>query len=116
MKIQDEVLFRPEDREYSSETFGITGVRPVFVDHSGLVILILIIVELYSSGTKHALHGKKSCEPPLLSREYMLIPKVSLKDYIMGAIMLRLYFHGTREDDSIVPSFLTIPAVFAFAW
>ncbi|CAG8434923.1 8598_t:CDS:2 [Scutellospora calospora] len=37
----NEALFHPEYREYFSETFGITGVRPVFIDHSGMVILTL---------------------------------------------------------------------------
>ncbi|KAF0531205.1 hypothetical protein F8M41_011905 [Gigaspora margarita] len=37
----DEGLLHPEDKEYFCETFGITGVRPVFVDHSGMVVLML---------------------------------------------------------------------------
>ncbi|CAG8618342.1 3466_t:CDS:2 [Diversispora eburnea] len=37
----DKGLLHPEDREYFRETFGITGVRPVFVDHSGMVVLML---------------------------------------------------------------------------
>ncbi|CAG8818781.1 7894_t:CDS:1, partial [Dentiscutata erythropus] len=37
----DEGLLHPEDKEYFCETFGITGVRPVFVDHSGMVVMML---------------------------------------------------------------------------
>ncbi|CAG8719971.1 20126_t:CDS:2, partial [Gigaspora rosea] len=37
----DEGLLHPEDKEYFYETFGITGVRPMFVDHSGFVVLML---------------------------------------------------------------------------
>ncbi|RHZ78802.1 hypothetical protein Glove_156g40 [Diversispora epigaea] len=37
----DEKLLHPEDKEYFREIFSITGVRPVFVDHSGMVILML---------------------------------------------------------------------------
>ncbi|CAG8485877.1 25022_t:CDS:2, partial [Gigaspora rosea] len=37
----DEGLLDPEDKEYFYETFGITSVCPMFVDHSGLVVLML---------------------------------------------------------------------------
>ncbi|CAG8529609.1 2651_t:CDS:2 [Ambispora gerdemannii] len=36
-----EGLLRSEDIEYFDETFGITGVRPVFVDDSGFVVWML---------------------------------------------------------------------------
>ncbi|CAG8622239.1 9720_t:CDS:2, partial [Ambispora leptoticha] len=35
---RDERLLHPEDREYFCDIFGITGVHPVFVDHSGMVV------------------------------------------------------------------------------
>ncbi|CAG8472176.1 1211_t:CDS:2, partial [Paraglomus occultum] len=38
---RDERLLHPEDREYFCENFGITGVHPVFVDHSGMVVWML---------------------------------------------------------------------------
>ncbi|PKY48728.1 hypothetical protein RhiirA4_544800 [Rhizophagus irregularis] len=37
----DERLLHPEFKEYFRKVFGITGVHPVFVDHSELVVLML---------------------------------------------------------------------------
>ncbi|CAI2192944.1 1449_t:CDS:2 [Funneliformis geosporum] len=37
----DEKLIHSEDKEYFHDTFNVTGVYPIFVDHSGMVILIL---------------------------------------------------------------------------
>ena len=37
----DEGLLDPEDREYFCEMFSITGVHSVFVDYSGMIVLML---------------------------------------------------------------------------
>ncbi|PKK63707.1 hypothetical protein RhiirC2_869633 [Rhizophagus irregularis] len=46
---RDERLLHPELKEYFRKVFGITGVHPVFVDHSELVVLML---DDRSGGTK----------------------------------------------------------------
>ncbi|CAG8733727.1 8759_t:CDS:2, partial [Racocetra fulgida] len=38
---KDEGLLHPDDLEYFHQTYNVTGLRPVFVDHSGYAMLIL---------------------------------------------------------------------------
>ena len=37
----DEWLIDQENREYFNKTYGITYIRPLLVDHSGMVVLFL---------------------------------------------------------------------------